>query len=207
MCQLHELFLFFVGTWPFLLWKLVLIRRIRITHVCKVLQIQMQIQILKCKTTYKLNWALLYYMYIWYILYIQYNGIYMWNIGIWFENSLIYFAYTFVLHIGDSKGCVDRNGSVVYCTGYERMRSIKAKKFQIFYSMFATFMNYHLNHYLSNKWKKSFKKTTSKLQNIYWIIKENLLQNSLRLQGSHCSLGFSLDPWYQIIKTYHFIRT
>lgn len=93
MCQLHELFLFFVGTWPFLLWKLVLIRRIRITHVCKVLQIQMQIQILKCKTTYKLNWALLYYMYIWYILYIQYNGIYMWNIGIWFENSLIYFAY------------------------------------------------------------------------------------------------------------------
>lgn len=93
MRQLHELFLFFVGTWPFLLWKLVLIRRIRITHVCKVLQIQMQIQILKSKTTYKLNWALLYYMYIPYILYIQYNGIYMWNIGIWFENLSIYFVY------------------------------------------------------------------------------------------------------------------
>lgn len=90
MCQLHELFLFFVGTWPFLLWKLVHIRRIRITHVCKVLQIQMQIQILKSKATYKL---ILYYMYIPYILYIQYNGIYMWNIGIWFENLSIYFVY------------------------------------------------------------------------------------------------------------------
>lgn len=34
--------------------------------------------------------------------------------------------YQFILFILIPKEYVDRNGSAVYCTGYERMRSIKA---------------------------------------------------------------------------------